>query len=60
MSERDNPALVELRVRRASLARDGSTVSNAGQKPPWRVSSAATLGGMPLVSKSSSTNAGPS
>ena len=34
VSLRDRPALVELRVSRATPSRTGSTVSSAGQKPP--------------------------
>jgi hypothetical protein len=58
VSERNSPALVERRVTRATLLKAGSTDSSASQKPPRRFSSAATSGGMPFVSKSSSANAG--
>jgi hypothetical protein len=34
VSARDSPALVELRVTRATLPRDGSTVSKDGQSEP--------------------------
>ena len=58
VSDRNSPALVERRVSRATPRKAGSNVSSASRKPPKRFSSATTRGGMPLVSKSNSANAG--